>query len=182
MKITMNSRKIGGDYYRWLIDIVGDMYEGKSYLLLLKDLWATDFIWTVPNDDNRHYDALDLRSEYTNENMGSESSLLEVMITIAAHMNDMMFDPIYGECIDVWFWELIENLELTIYDDENYNGRNIEDILYILLNREYDFNGKGSLFPLQNGSQKCHKNCNKHRNSVEIWYQMNDYLMEKDLL
>jgi hypothetical protein len=52
--------------------------------------------------------------------------------------------------------------------------RVIEDILDIFVERKYDPNGYGGLFPLR---------CPKHdQREIEIWYQFNEYLEDQGLM
>ena len=86
-------------------------------------------------------------------------------------------DPVYEQDnTAVLFWEMIDNLGLIGYDDASYadvrNRIRVSDILNNLIRRRYHRNGRGGLFPLKRPS------CDQRK--VEIWYQMNAYLMEKD--
>ena len=49
----------------------------------------------------------------------------------------------------------------------------MDEILNIWLERRYDEDGKGNIFPL--------KDPIKDQKTVEIWYQMQSYLLEKNL-
>jgi len=162
------------EYFRWLLDIIGDNFEGKSYMLLLKHLYSTDYTeehyMMVPNDSNRYFDAIELRKEGCKCRYGDTVNLLEVMIAIAHHMDDNAYDMVLGEQPNKWFWELIENIELDEYDDEEYNKRNVDHICDTLLYRTYNFDGKGGLFPLKNPGFDQRK--------VELWYQMETYLLD----
>lgn len=159
------------DYYIWLCNIIPNEWRYKSYLLLFKDLHSMTFIWSIPNDDNRARDALELRQEYLGyiDDL-SEVSVLEVLITIARHMGDNLYDPDKGDQTEGLFWGLINNLELDIYDDDSYNGSNIHSILYNWIHRRYGRDGIGGLFPLRRAK--------KDQRKVELWYQMSAYLLE----
>jgi len=73
-----------------------------------------------------------------------------------------------------WFWEMMDNLGLTAYDDDSYvdlDGTTyVEQIIDEFVNREYDYDGTGGIFPL--------KHAEKDQRNVEIWYQMSAYLYE----
>lgn len=191
----------GLHYFEWLCDIVGVYKEEDNvggyydsepgYWYLLRRLWRTEFLWVVPNDDNRIADGLDLRDLYFNGdsdglNRSSEScSVLEMMIGLAKRMDDMLQMPDEGPNLRIRFLELLDNLDLLVFEDSRYSNKNrdpealyryqsdmkkIDRILDNLVGRKYAKNGVGGLFPLTNptGDQR----------TVEIWYQMNQYLIE----
>ena len=57
--------KLDIDYYEWLIDQIV-IPNGKSYRDLFELMHNLEFVWTVPNDDNRVQDGWDLRPEFAN--------------------------------------------------------------------------------------------------------------------
>ena len=48
------------EYYTWLTKKI-NIPNGKTYLELFERLHNAEFVWTIPNDDNRVQDGLDLR-------------------------------------------------------------------------------------------------------------------------
>lgn len=193
-------------YFEWLCDLVGvvrdedivgntDNFE-PNYWYLLHRLWETPFTWTQPNDDNRIADGLALRDMYFDyddtiiEKPRGPCSVLEMMIALAIRMDDMLMMPGEISQLKDRFFELIHNLGLLRFEDKLYlenvhnpnidNGRSfrrytrdmreVDRILNVLINREYDKNGHGGLFPLYK--------TNEDQRHVEIWYQMNEYLLE----
>lgn len=73
-----------------------------------------------------------------------------------------------------WFWHLIENLGIDV-TDAYYNieiERAVNDRLDTVIYRTYDSTGMGGLFPLENPRQD--------QREVEIWYQLQAYLLEKE--
>ena len=85
----------------------------------------------------------------------------------------------YYNC-DVWserHWEIIENLGLKRYDDDQFGDNfvrckiEIREILSMLNNRSYKRNGVGGMFPLLFPE--------KNQKKVEIWYQMQAYINEE---
>lgn len=75
-----------------------------------------------------------------------------------------------------WFWEMIENLGLQDYSDLHHHGNtSTQYIAYVLdqvITRNYEPNGQGGLFPLNNTE--------RDQRTVEIWYQIQEYLLERD--
>ena len=71
-----------------------------------------------------------------------------------------------------WFWHLLQVLHLDQYDDSRrIPEEEVDAILERVIWRTYGHNGDGGLFPLQNPSQD--------QRNVEIWYQLNEYLLEQ---
>lgn len=175
------------DYFHWLCEMVHIEQEDRSYWLLAKDLHSRKFYSIVSHDENRAFDGISLRDEYISEmnypkyvRLNDECSVLEMIIGLARRMDFETSDPYDPEEAEsrttYWFWEMIENLGLIEFDDESYveyGGVDVVDqTIDILLDREYDSDGNGGLFPLEfaDGDQR----------KVELWYQMNSYLMEKE--
>src|SRR4051812_31166616 len=83
-------------YLDWLISQI-EFNTTKTYQGLLDCLHATEFVWIVPNDDNRVYDGLDLRTEFVDGThgwaldeimqlpvmTGKGASILEVLIGLS---------------------------------------------------------------------------------------------------
>ena len=168
----MSNAVVDNAYYDWLRRKVG-AYDADDVNLLFDILYHTDFYWTVANDDNRAADGIVLRSTFmdtegwnTEPRSGDPCSVLEMLIALASRIdNDIMWDGEKDRTADL-FWEMVDNLDMD-YDD-------VDDIcvkLGIFLDRKYDVNGLGGIFPLRKGAFEDQRN-------VEIWYQMQSYLME----
>lgn len=74
-----------------------------------------------------------------------------------------------------WFWLLMRNLTLDGMDDERFDLMDptiVDDIVQRLVWRQYNWDGKGGLFPLQFP--------NRDQREVEIWYQMQAWLLENE--
>lgn len=168
------------DYLIWLYSQVASVRlknPERTYWSLLRRLYSTEFVWFVPNDDNRVEDGRNLRIEFFEQNRvrevdGSwfdlECSVLEMLIALARVLS---FEA-DGE-IRVWFWHLIDTIDLYQYSDANYNSRaerKIDKVLDTVISRKYLPNGHGGLFPLSNPKED--------QRGVEIWYQLSAYLIE----
>lgn len=168
-------------YFEWLCL---KMDVALEYTTLMGILFDTEFVWSIPNDDNRASDGLGLREEFIEENrpdgdiwvIDGPCSVLEMMIALACRMDsDIMWDPDLGDRSALWFWTMVCNLKLDRYSDDQVDldanfGSEIRQILSVFLNREYAMNGDGGLFPLVKPEH------NQRR--VEIWYQMHAYIQE----
>lgn len=173
------------DYFDWLCDLIHANQEDKSYMLLMKDLYRRVFYSIIPHDENRAGDGLDLREEYARDSwlpkyaeIEGECTVLEMLIGLARRIDFELSDPYDDSSTDktaYWFWEMLDNLGLTVFDDESYveygGVHYVDDIIDKFLDREYKRSGEGGLFPL--------KESRKDQRRVEIWYQMSAYLAEK---
>jgi hypothetical protein len=101
--------------------------------------------------------------------------MLEMLVALSDRLGQQFVDTQFDRPAHMWFWEMMENLGLKDFTDEQFvrsNGESIVDnILDTLLERTYDFHGNGGIFPL---------NCTDvDQRNVEIWYQMARYSLEK---
>lgn len=168
-------------YFRWLcrqIRLRLHQDQGKTYWSLLRQLHAKEFVWFVPNDDNRMEDGRDLRYEFLETQMDDTvypgwlelgCSMLELLIALSRRLSfEGEGEPRY------WFWELVNNLQLDEFPDRDYDKsveQFIDESLDKVIWRTYSSNGEGGLFPLRESSHD--------QRSVEIWYQLNAYLLER---
>lgn len=143
---------------------------------MLRGLYNKEFIYLIPNDDNRSADGKDLRREFLAQ-VGEEPdpswmrmgcSMFELMIGLARDLAELTEEDPVAE-----FWELVENLNLEQYNDNVPIPKNrISDVLDEVIWRTYRRNGRGGLFPLKG---RPHQD----QTTVELWYQLNAYVMEK---
>lgn len=165
-------------YLTWLYSQVGSVRlrnRSRTYWTLLRQLYTKEFVWFIPNDDNRLEDGRYLRYEFltemgiqdvSNEWMHEGCSMLEMLIGLSRRLAFETDSEPAG-----WFWKLIENLGLEGYNDNTlYPNELIDDILNSVIFRTYKRNGDGGLFPLRHAHQD--------QRNVEIWYQLNAYLLE----
>lgn len=164
-------------YLSWLYSQVGDVRvrnKSRTYWDLLTQLYSKQFVWLVPNDDNRVQDGLDLRYEWSLETgitpdskwLDEGCSFLEMLIALSRRLafEGQGHPP-------VWFWHLIGNLGLQDCTDRSkYNQGWVDAVVNNVILRTYEPNGRGGLFPMRYP---------KHdQREVEIWYQMNEYLLD----
>ena len=167
-------------YYRWLIESVASK-ESSQYTKLLTDLYAEDFIVdeSVPMDHNREIDGIDLRSRYADEHsyvevldiLETPCTMLEMLVAIAIRVKSYLFTSYKYSEADI-FWEMLHNIGLDRFTDARYDYDAVMDIIDILCNREYDYDGRGgALFIVDNPR--------KDMRDTDIWYQMNWYYADK---
>ena len=129
----------------------------------------------MPNDDNRATEGQDLREEFletsgidiVDENwMTLGCSFLEMLIALSRRLD---FETSAGA--REWFWCLLDNLELRhLTDAVDIPPESIDEKINAVIWRTYSFNGRGGLFPLRHPA--------KDQRQVELWYQLNAYLLE----
>jgi hypothetical protein len=145
-------------------------------------MFEKEFIWLVPNDDNRLMDGLGLRVEFCQQHdlpVGQVAaflskgrpippcSFLEVLIALSRRL---AFNA--GGSADGWAWVLMHNLELHRITDPVGRGkaRRADAIMEQCIWRKYGPDGRGGFFPLEIPRED--------QSQVEIWYQMADYISE----
>lgn len=170
--------EIANEYFDWLFNVVcGRRYSKQvSFRKLLMHLHNTEFIYSIPRDENRAEDGIDLRYRFSTfkgynafEYLDGPCSVLEMMIALSIRCEEnIMDDPNKGDRTGYWFWGMITNLGLGSMTDDRYDRNLTDDILARFLNREYDPDGKGGLFRI--------RNCNQDMRGAEIWFQLCWYL------
>lgn len=180
----ISASNVRNEYYHWLCYIIRVNGLKSSYYLLAKTLYEIPFSWFVPNDDNRGADGLRLRQRFSEEegcdldtvfnSFDMPCTMLEMLIGLAQRMKDMMADTGFGGRLSKWYEELLDNVGLYEFTDEQFEelggSAAVKQIIEQVLGRTYQRNGNGGLFPL--------KHAKKDQRRVELWYQMSSYLME----
>ena len=169
------------DYFDFLSNIVnrgGGMYGCRQ---LLRHLYNVDFYSNIRNDDNRAEDGKKLREIFQDNRKGERISssifgkpctVLEMLIGLSFRMeNELEHGPNRKDACEC-FWILLKNLNIDWCNDIEYyyTNNSIERNINDLLERSYCRNGQGGLFPLERTT--------KDQRDVEIWYQMQEYLIE----
>lgn len=166
-------------YFRWLcvkVNRVDHPTPSLTYWNLFRQLYSTEFAWILSGDDNRAEDGVELRTEFLTEsrlpyNEDWESMGCSVFEMLIAFARKAQFNA--GETPEFWFWHMLDNLGLaTANDAENVPPEEIDEILSILIWRQYDDLGHGGLFPMEHSPHD--------QREVEIWYQFCEYLVDID--
>jgi hypothetical protein len=165
------TKKFAERYFNWLASQIKIEHAvPRDYDSLFRYLHSREFVWVVPNDDNRAIDALSLRREFWGEGNRYPRdgvSLLEVILALSRRL-----EFVAGGEKEVWAGQLIKNLKLDrMYDPISLRKMHrMEDTINGLIWRTYERDGSGGFFPL--------KNVKEDQTKVEIWYQMNAYVNE----
>lgn len=161
-------------YFSWLCSMVGVRPSGMAGELL-REFHMHPFTPVIKRDENRYEDGVTLRRAFSFESdiryvpdewYQEECSFLEMMVAISERL---------GLHIDaetsVTFWHLMRNLGLNKMSD--VPDAVIDRIVEAINNRTFERDGAGSLFPLRVATrdQRC----------IEMYAQMQDYIMELDL-
>ena len=167
-------------YFEWLVEQI-DPRRCSRYSNLLSHLFDKEFTYDIPMDGNRYEDGIDLRYQFGRSHDipsavvadaldGVACSVLEMMVALSFRCEHIMSDSAKGNQTPVWFWDMIDNLGLSIYEDRRYDYRAVDERLDIFLERRYGPDGVGGLFTIHNPPSDIR--------GKEIWCQMMWYLDE----
>jgi len=157
-------------YRAWLRGLVISLAPPYHSPSIFNIAWDILYVPTIPNDQNRSEDGINLRQEYGSVTGNGlppvgPCRILEFLIGLAIRLNAADYDPTMPDRVGPWFWTLMDNLGIVDGDDPW-----IEDSLEKINTRDYSTDGHGGLFPLRRPKE--------NQREVEIWYQMQAYLME----
>lgn len=170
------------DYFLWLCGIINLDFDRYSTLIyILQDM---DFVWVLDRDSGRSSDGLALREEYYHQTFDDwvmlwekSCTVLEALIGLARTMDAMLIDENTSDRTRVWFWEFIRNLGLKKYTNQYIETLFVEErefdiqsIVMVWMNRDFDVDGTGSVFPL--------KNPRRDQREETMIYQLNSYILE----
>lgn len=165
-------------YLTWLYSQTGSIKlknRSRTYWSLLKLLYTKEFVYFIPNDDNRAMDGTDLRYDFIDAEelddvnldwINLSCSMLELFVGLSRRLSFAA----EGEPSD-WFWRIMQNLDLDIYNDSvSIPLDEVDEKLNQIIWRTYEPDGLGGIFPL--------KWPEKDQRDIEIWYQMASYVLE----
>ena len=174
---------IENEYFNWLFDLAcGKRYSKQiSYKKLITRLYNIPFRYSIPMDQNRAEDGIDLRYRFAiTQGYGSAvdnvlsaldgpCSVLEMMIALSIRCEEnIMDDPNVGNRTGQWFWGMVTNLGLGSMVDDKFDDDYVDDVVERFLDREYERDGTGGLFTI--------RHCDRDLRRVEIWHQLCWYL------
>lgn len=160
------------EYYEWLVSQI-HIPNGKNYGNLFERMHNLEFVWTVPNDDNRVQDGLDLRPEFLDGRRDKLALTVVTFLEVLVGLSRRVAFTAGGDPAK-WAWKLLKNLRLHKAHDPWYDEmeQRVGDILDAVIWRTYQPDGRGGFFPLVEPD--------KDQTQVEIWYQMNAYVIEME--
>lgn len=174
-------------YRNWLLTSMHMEKHG-----ILTDLMGdTVFEWSrrLPRDADRAADGRRLRLRFSEESgmpvLGSwlgegwPCSFLEFLAALSYSIADsILYDPDDPDQPSEIFHELLDNIGLEPYDDRRMVHEGMlgyyfaSETMSRVMGRRYDYNGNGGLFPLRRPEMD--------QRNVEIWYQANAYVIERE--
>lgn len=166
--------EINIEYFTWLISIVDRHTCSRelSFARLLRHLHDLEFQYSMERDENRAEAGLGLRYRFSCErtdlhdvefHLDGPCSMLEMMVALAIHMEEIMDDPQIGDRTSQWFWSMIINLGLGSMTDTRFDREHVNTAILRFINREYEPDGRGGLFTI--------RDCTRDVRDVEIWVQ-----------
>lgn len=159
------------EYFDWLANQIAIPERNRNtYHGLFERMHETEFVWTVLGDDNRIQDARDLRVQFSHGKWRAPRRPISVLEVLIALSRRTAFTA--GGSAEEWAWHLLENLNFHKLSDPLTGTKltRLDDGLEALIWRTYEYDGTGGFFPLRNPPEDQTK--------VEIWFQMNAYVIE----
>lgn len=167
------------DYLRWLEPQLREEHDrpDKTYWELLNVMFDKEFGWSVPMDDNRLVDGLDLRVDFSRDyhprpnnrqlDALGPCSFLEVLIALSRKLAFTAGGKAPG-----WAWVLLGNLELQRMWDPLTRPKHVKirEVMDTVISRTYLPDGTGGFFPLAWPDDDQTK--------IQLWYQLNSYVEE----
>lgn len=165
-------------YLQWLEHnlTVEGQHPDRSYTDLVTAMFNTEFTWSVPMDDNRLADGMEVRADFAHTHDVRQAdaralgpcSFIEVLLGLARRMAFVS-----GGSPNHWAWQLLINLELDRMWDRLSRSKmqHTRQKMERVMNRTYQPNGVGGFFPLAwpDGDQRA----------IELWAQLNAYAAEQ---
>lgn len=175
--------KVYENYFKYLCD-QARLGKKNGFGELALSLFETDFLYLIPDDENRNIDGIEERERFIYSCRDASSiekiflvedfpcSVFELMLGVARRMDNYAYDLDEGSRIYLCFYTLLDNLRLSKFNDDEFDELYVNDILSNFVNRTYKPNGQGSLFPL--------KHPEADMRIVPIWNQMTAFLNENN--
>lgn len=144
-------------------------FNKGNYDALIDFLHTEEYTALLEGDDNRLEDGLYLRKE-----LGfwfdRPCSVLEMMVAFAQRIELEFIGEPGNPHPEIIFWEMIKNLDLDRMTNDRYDYWSCRRIVQNWMNRKFDRDGDGSIFPLKHPS--------RDQRYVDLWGQMLSYVTE----
>lgn len=170
------------EYYNWLLNRIENPERPivRRYTELLNALYCKRYSYRIARDSNRAIEGVNLRYEFgdifgyprymIDRWIYGQCSVLELMVALSARCENEISGNMDAH---IWFWTMIESLNLEGMDNDHFEPNYVDQALEDFMNGNYKKNGEGSLFAL--------KNTHRDMRKLELWYQMQTFLIEKVL-
>ena len=171
-------------YFEWMYKLACDRQytNGESYHKLCHALDEREFVYSIPMDANCFDHGIEFRYRFGYEKHISDSeiaseldirpcSLFEMMVSLAFRCEEhIMSNPELGDRTSLWFMDMLHSIGIDHLTDSNFSQREFDMAIDILLDREYEPNGKGGLFTISDPRRDMR--------TADFWYQAMWYLSE----
>ena len=166
-------------YFNWLC---GQIDADGNYNRLFSLLDSYIFTYTMRMDANREADGHQLRIYFCDDysidyyEFSREMdnpfgcSVFEMMVALAERTETIVYDPDNGNCVGVWFNQMLYSLGLYGMIDARFDENKARAIIENFLERRYAPNGKGGLFTVDDPRIDMRR--------LEIWDQMDAYIRQ----
>lgn len=175
---------IENEYFEWLMDLSASLCPCRSYQMLFEYLYSREFYWNILKDSSRAEDGINLRLHFAAGCLKWSfeeirdviyrqypCSVLEMMVALAQRCEgEIMGNSEFGDRTGLWFNVMLESLHIDGMTDDCYDQDYVETAIDILLDHQYDRNGDGGLFALNDPPADMRRK--------DIWLQMCWYLSE----
>ena len=169
-------------YFTWLIDgVIPSKETQKNYSMVLEKLFDTEFISYDIFDDNLLENSISMRTTYYDFSktavklidiygeIDRPPTVLEIMVYLAERIeNSIMYNSDFGSRTELWFWLMMESLDIKKYKNSRYNESEVERKLNNFIERRYEKNGYGGLFTIYDLKNDARK--------MNIWQQAMEFL------
>ena len=176
---------IRAEYLKWLKSIVANKSIDK-YCKLFAFLLDYPFYWSVPLDENRAINGVELRERFLKLNdalylldelnslVGEDCSVLEMLVALSARASrEINTTDGSEEKAPYWFWTMIDNMGLDKYMDSYFESNVVDYLVSRTLNRDYEFDGNGGgLFVVDYPIKDMRK--------VQIWMQLSWFVAQEE--
>lgn len=147
-------------YYKFLLSLIGDCPDCE----LLRYLFEVNYIWTIPLDENRAQDGIDLRCLYANLNnltidifQDKPCSMLEMLIAFANRIENDFMGSAESDNTPRWFYQMLVSLGIS-EDMKQFDKSRVDHALVMFFNHQI------ALFDIP-GIEK-----------LQLWDQLNNWL------
>lgn len=161
------------NYMDWIIEL----FDGSEHTCLFKHLMTIDFRWSVQLDGNLIPCVRRFRDKMGRDYDGPRGNptVLEILVSLAVECEDkIMHNEEFGNRTCQWFWMMLYNLGINVYDDIHYTNRiaeEIDDKVDTFLDRTYNYYGEGGIFTVDRPYYDMRL--------APLWEQLNWELNEK---
>lgn len=161
------------EYFSWLLDFVCDGRSKRLYSQLFASLYNTNFVWTIPLDENDAEHGKYLRYVFSLDRpdgsfgldiLDGPCNMLELLVSLSINIEHTMYDDRFGDRTGMWFWIMIENLGIKM-DNKSFDEGLFNEHMDIFMDHRYDSDGgNGGLFHISG--------CKSDLRRVQIYHQV----------